>query len=96
MHAKRVLGLQETRKDGLRIAVVGGGCSGKSYKLGIDDVKESDHIQSYDGLIVMVDPKSAAQLKGATLEFHDGLEKSGFEVINPSAESTCGCGKSFC
>lgn len=96
MHAKQVLGLQETRKDGLRVAVIGGGCSGKSYKLGWDDVKERDLTHSYDGLIVMVDPKSAEQLKGATLEFHDGLEKSGFEVINPQASSTCGCGKSFC
>lgn len=94
--ARRMLGQQDPRKDGLRIAVIGGGCSGKSYKLGWDDVKESDHIHSYDGLVVMVDPKSAEQLQGASLEFHDGLEKSGFEVINPSAEATCGCGKSFC
>lgn len=82
-------------KDGLRIAVVGGGCSGLQYKLGWDSANESDYIQTYEGLCLIVDPKSAPFLVGATLEFHDGLDKSGFEIQNPNAKESCGCGNSF-
>lgn len=86
---------ESVRKDGLRIAVIGGGCSGLQYKLGWDDVKESDEVQNYDGLLVLVDPKSAPHLTGSVLEFHDTIERTGFEVQNPNACGTCGCGKSF-
>jgi iron-sulfur cluster assembly protein/iron-sulfur cluster insertion protein len=87
----------EANQAGLGISVIGGGCSGKSYSLSFRNRREDDIPQEYvGGLFIFIDPKSAEILKGATLEFHDGLEKSGFEVINPQAESTCGCGKSFC
>jgi len=87
---------KETEKDGLRVAVVGGGCSGLQYRLGWDDIKEDDIIQDYDsGIRVLIDQKSAPFLVDSTLDFHDGLNKSGFEVINPNAANSCGCGKSF-
>ena len=83
-------------KDGLRIAVIGGGCAGLKYKLGMDDIKEADFVYEYpNGLRVIVDPKSATLLEGAGLEYHNGFDKSGFEVTNPNATNSCGCGKSF-
>ena len=86
-----------TEKDGLRVAITGGGCSGLQYKLGWDDIKDTDVIQDYEGgFRVLIDQKSAFYLEGSTLEFHDDLNRSGFEVVNPNASSTCGCGKSFC
>lgn len=87
---------RETEKDGLRVAVIGGGCSGLQYKLGWDDIKDDDVIQDYgDGFRVLIDSKSALYLTGSALEFHDDLNKSGFEVVNPNAANSCGCGKSF-
>jgi len=83
-------------KDGLRIKVVGGGCSGLMYKLGWDDLTEVDTVFEYeDGLKVIVDPKSAVLLQGSTVDFHNELDRSGFEVLNPNATGGCGCGKSF-
>ena len=82
-------------KAGLRIAVVGGGCAGLSYKLGFDNPKEDDFVQEFGELKVFVDPKSAILLQGSSLEFLDGLDRSGFEIINPNATGGCGCGKSF-
>jgi len=94
--AKALLSKEESAKEGLRVAVIGGGCSGLQYKLGWDDPKESDAVFEYpNGLKVIVDEKSAFFLIGSTLEYQDGLDGSGFEVINPNASSTCGCGKSF-
>ncbi|MBD3260766.1 MAG: iron-sulfur cluster assembly accessory protein [Candidatus Altiarchaeales archaeon] len=95
--AKELLDKESEPKDGLRIAVIGGGCSGLQYKLGWDNAKETDEVQEYpNGLAVLVDPKSAEFLKGCSLEFHDSIEQTGFEVQNPNASSCCGCGKSFC
>jgi len=75
---------------------VGGGCSGLQYKLGFDSLNDEDEVHEYeDGLTVMVDKKSAALLEGCSLEFHETIEKTGFEVINPGASGCCGCGKSF-
>lgn len=94
--AKALLGKQEEPKEGLRVAVIGGGCSGLQYKLGWDNPKESDAVYEYEnGLKVIVDEKSAFFLLGAHLEYHDEIDHSGFEVVNPNASSTCGCGKSF-
>lgn len=95
-HALRLKKSAPTIRDGMRIKVVGGGCSGLQYKLGFDDITEMDHAHEYpNGLIVMVDPKSAVLLTGATLDYHDELDRSGFEVSNPNATGGCGCGKSF-
>ncbi len=94
--AKTLLGREETPKEGLRVAVIGGGCSGLQYKIGWDNSTENDLVHEYEnGLKVMVDPKSGVMLSGAIIEFHDSLERSGFEVENPNAQGCCGCGKSF-
>ncbi len=83
----------------LRVAVRPGGCSGFSYEMFFDgDVAGDDTQASFgeDGSVkVIVDPASAQLLDGATLDYKDGLEESGFAITNPNASRTCGCGQSF-
>lgn len=89
---------QEEKKGddyGLRISVVGGGCSGLNYKMDFDQKKEKDHVQEYNSVKVLIDLKSAIYLKGVTLDFKDGLNDKGFIFKNPNATNTCGCGESF-
>jgi iron-sulfur cluster assembly protein len=81
---------------GLRLKVVGGGCSGLRYELAFDDrVRESDTTIEVGGVRVIVDEKSALYLVGTTLDFVDTLQESGFKMLNPNAKTTCGCGESF-
>lgn len=80
---------------GLRVRVVGGGCHGFSYALGFDERKESDGVQSIDGVNFLIDRFSAPYLSGATVDYVDGLNGAGFKIGNPNAKSTCGCGESF-
>ena len=92
----RSLTKPEDTEKGLRIAVVGGGCSGFSYKLEFDDAPgEMDQVIESNGVRVFVDAKSSLYLSGVTLEFEDGLMGAGFQVVNPNARTTCGCGESF-
>ncbi|MCB9094851.1 MAG: iron-sulfur cluster assembly accessory protein [Halobacteriovoraceae bacterium] len=86
---------QPGEDSGLRLAVVGGGCSGLSYKIEFSLKKEKDNILDFNGVTVLIDPKSAIYLKGVTLDFADGLEGKGFVFNNPNAKNTCGCGESF-
>lgn len=79
----------------LRVAVVGGGCSGLSYKLSFDEAKEGDKILQCDDTTIIIDQKSALYLKGLLLDFSDGLSGTGFVFNNPNAKRTCGCGTSF-
>lgn len=80
----------------LRVAVRPGGCSGFAYEMFFDtDVANDDITTSYGDVSVVVDPSSAQLLQGATLDYKDGLEQSGFAITNPNAERTCGCGQSF-
>lgn len=81
--------------NGLRLGVVGGGCSGLSYKIEMDKLKEKDNILVFGDIKVYIDPKSAIYLKGILLDFKDGLDGKGFVFINPNATNTCGCGESF-
>ena len=86
-------GLQE---HFLRISVVGGGCSGLSYKMGfVDSKNEHDVLFEKDGVRVIVDPKSSLYLDGTVVDFTDGLNGKGFTFQNPNAMRTCGCGSSF-
>lgn len=80
----------------LKIAVVGGGCSGLSYNLDFIERLE-EGLKSYEthGVQVAVDPKSILFLKGTVLDFSDGLNGRGFEFNNPNAKTSCGCGSSF-
>jgi iron-sulfur cluster assembly accessory protein len=80
----------------LRVEVRPGGCSGFAYEMFLDsDVSEEDLTADYDGVKVIVDPSSAQLLAGATLDYKDGLDQSGFAITNPNAQRTCGCGQSF-
>ncbi len=81
---------------GLRVAVVGGGCSGLSYKLNFEkDAAEGDKIFEVHGVKIYLDGKSHLFVNGLTLDFSDGLNGSGFTFDNPNAKSSCGCGSSF-
>lgn len=88
---------RERRGDGvgLRLCVIGGGCSGLSYEMKFDEAGADDTRIPYDGFSVILDPKSAIYLKGITLDFQDGLMGKGFVFVNPNASNTCGCGESF-
>ena len=81
----------------LRIRVQGGGCSGFQNKLDLDVQynEKSDHKFEFHGVEVVVDKRSLLYLSGAVVDYHDGLNKSGFTITNPQAKSTCGCGSSF-
>jgi iron-sulfur cluster assembly protein len=81
----------------LRVQVVGGGCSGMSYKLGFENAEPgpNDKIFEKDGVKVVVDSKSYLYLAGTELDFTDGLNGQGFVFKNPNAKRTCGCGSSF-
>jgi len=86
-------GLAETA---LRVAVVGGGCSGYSYALDFaDESDEDDLAMDFDGLPVWIDPHSAQLLQGVEIDYIETLQKKGFVFNNPNAKTTCGCGSSF-
>ena len=81
---------------GLRMKVIGGGCSGLQYQLSFDDtVRDVDTEIEVEGVKVIVDEKSALYLVGSRLNFVDTLQESGFKIENPNASNTCGCGQSF-
>ncbi|MAW07420.1 MAG: iron-sulfur cluster assembly accessory protein [Halobacteriovoraceae bacterium] len=81
--------------NGLRLAVIGGGCSGLSYKIDFGIEKENDRIIIFDEFNIYIDPKSSIYLRGVTLDYQDGLNGKGFIFTNPNATNTCGCGESF-
>jgi iron-sulfur cluster assembly protein len=98
--ASKVLELMAEDPEGdvavLRVAIQGGGCSGFQYGLGFDrDAVEGDLEFDQHGVRVVVDPFSAPYLQGATVDFLDGLQESGFKIENPNAVASCGCGHSF-
>jgi iron-sulfur cluster assembly protein len=83
-------------EGGLRLGVIGGGCSGHSYSLRIDPKpRESDRVFQFEGARVFVDPKSFVFLDGITLDYEETLIRQGFNFINPNATRSCGCGTSF-
>lgn len=93
---KRVQQREAKESFVLRLSVVGGGCSGLSYKMDFEEApKENDVTFEYQGVKVVVDPRSLLFLKGMTLDFSDGLNGQGFVFNNPNAKSSCGCGSSF-
>ncbi|QYM80534.1 iron-sulfur cluster assembly accessory protein [Horticoccus luteus] len=79
----------------LRVFVETGGCSGFQYGMSFDAPKADDSHFDSEGVPILVDPASLAYLDGSNIDFDDGLHGKGFEIKNPNAESTCGCGKSF-
>ena len=91
MQAKEGLGAGH----GMRIGVVGGGCSGFQYSLNFDTQKEGDRVTDFGGMMVLVDEISLPYIAGTTLDYVEGLHGAGFRFDNPRASRTCGCGSSF-
>ncbi len=79
----------------LRVFVEPGGCSGFEYGMSFDQPKDDDQRVDNNGVSLLIDPASAEYLKGCEIKFDDGLHGKGFEIINPNAANTCGCGRSF-
>lgn len=79
----------------LRVAVVGGGCSGNQYRLGFDEQDDNDTKVESNGVSIIVDQQSWGMLDGIEIDYTEGLQGSGFVFNNPNATSGCGCGKSF-
>ena len=88
---------RQGRPEGaLRVAVIGGGCSGLQYKMDlVDGPANRDIMVKSAGVTVVIDPKSALFVSGSLLDFSDDLQKGGFKVTNPNAVAHCSCGESF-
>jgi iron-sulfur cluster assembly protein len=80
---------------GLRVGVRGGGCSGFQYMLAFDEQRDGDTVVESNGIRLLVDNASAPYVRGATVDFVDGLQGAGFKVDNPNVVAACGCGSSF-
>ena len=95
-HLRRLLDRQGRPDGALRIAVVGGGCSGLQYKMDlVDGPRDRDILVRSNEVNVVIDPKSALFVSGSELDFSDDLQQGGFKVSNPNAVVTCSCGESF-
>ena len=87
---------KEGGAGGLRLAVQGGGCSGFAYQFKIETAERpTDKVFPFDGVKVLIDPKSLVLLDGLTLDYQESLMQSGFVIDNPNAQKTCSCGTSF-
>lgn len=87
---------QNVTMGGLRLGVLGGGCSGLSYQFKFEaKPRPTDQVFEFDGVQVYVDPKSMVYLDGMTLDYKESLMQSGFAFDNPHATKSCGCGSSF-
>jgi iron-sulfur cluster assembly accessory protein len=96
LKVRTLLGRQGRPGGALRVAVIGGGCSGLQYKMDlVDGPVARDILVESAGVKVVVDPKSALFVSGSLLDFSDDLQKGGFKVTNPNAVAHCSCGESF-
>ena len=93
---KEIMNLQNPVPVALRVAVVGGGCSGFQYHMAFENqTNETDEVLEFDGLKVAVDQMSSMYLDGVEIDYIETLEGAGFKFNNPNVKSTCGCGSSF-
>lgn len=93
---KEILDTQDPKPNGLRISVVGGGCSGFNYSMAFETTPNVlDKTYAFDGLQVYIDQASMLYLDGASVDYVETLEGAGFKFDNPNVRSTCGCGSSF-
>lgn len=92
---KELVAAENREGQGLRLKVVGGGCSGLQYKMDLDNERAGDRIFKKDGTKVLVDMKSLLYLNGTELDYREGLMESGFVFQNPNVKRSCGCGTSF-
>jgi iron-sulfur cluster assembly accessory protein len=94
---KEILAEQPEGYAGLRIQVVGGGCSGFQYRMGFDKNynDQNDQLFEFDGLKVFIDKQSLLYMDGAEVDYIEGLHGAGFKFNNPNSTGSCGCGSSF-
>lgn len=92
---KELVAAENREGQGLRLKVVGGGCSGLQYKMDLDSERAGDRLFEKDGAKVLVDMKSLLYLSGTELDYKEGLMESGFVFQNPNVKRSCGCGTSF-
>ena len=93
---KEIMTQQNPAPGALRVAVVGGGCSGFSYHMAFDNQENpADNVYQFDGVKVLVDQMSEMYLDGVQIDYIETLEGAGFKFNNPNVKSTCGCGSSF-
>ena len=86
----------QTDATGLRVKVVGGGCSGLSYSIALErKAEESDQVLESEGITLSIDPKSNLFVNGTTIDYQESMMGSGFAFENPNATGSCGCGSSF-
>lgn len=92
---KQLLTTENSAEKGLRLKVIGGGCSGLQYKMELDAEKPGDRVFEKEGAKVLVDMKSLLYLNGTELDYKDELMQAGFVFQNPNVKRSCGCGTSF-
>ena len=94
---RRLMGQEQKPNLAVRVGVKGGGCSGFSYHMGLDEgsPKQYDTLLEQDGIKILIDAKSHLYLDGTTIDYKNGMMGGGFEFQNPQAKKSCGCGHSF-
>ncbi|OGQ80659.1 MAG: hypothetical protein A3F90_17590 [Deltaproteobacteria bacterium RIFCSPLOWO2_12_FULL_60_19] len=92
---KQLMAVENKEGQGLRLKVVGGGCSGLQYKMDLDTQRPGDKVIERDGARVLVDMKSLLYLNGTELDYKEELLQSAFVFQNPNVKHACGCGTSF-
>jgi len=93
---KEIMAMQSPVPTALRVAVVGGGCSGFQYHMAFENqTNETDEVMDFGGLKVAVDQMSSMYLEGVEIDYVETLEGAGFKFNNPNVAGTCGCGNSF-
>lgn len=93
---RELIAAEDEQGLALRMAVRPGGCSGFSYEMYFDSqIDDTDLVEEYDDVKVIVDPQSAEMVRGSTLDYKDGLMGAGFAIENPNVSRSCGCGNSF-
>ncbi len=94
--AKDIMKANHKEGYGLKVGIVGGGCSGLSYQMDFQEKPgDKDRVFEFNGLKVFVDPPAYLYLAGIEIDFHSDMMSSGFTFKNPNAKTTCGCGTSF-
>ncbi|HIE65470.1 MAG: iron-sulfur cluster insertion protein ErpA [Nitrospira sp.] len=93
---KELMASEKKEGYGLRVYVEGGGCSGFQYGMAFEEnSSDEDDVLEMFGVKIMIDPYSAPMLNGTEIDYNDSLQGAGFDIKNPNAKSTCGCGQSF-
>ncbi|MBI3756608.1 MAG: iron-sulfur cluster insertion protein ErpA [Deltaproteobacteria bacterium] len=93
---REVITREGVKAGGLRVAIVGGGCSGFQYNLSLDESpREDDTVIEQNGVKLFLDPISQQYVYGTVIDYVNGLHGAGFKFVNPNANRTCGCGSSF-